>query len=347
MSAAPRFSIVVPVHDDQPWLGETIDSVRRQSRDDWELIVVDDGARDESIAVARELAEPRVRVLRAAHGGVLAARRSGLRAAAGSAIVFLDADDRLRRDALARFAAALDEAPDALVVYGDRVLADRDGRVFGSEHGALLAPRPSGDVLERLLARNFLSTPGQACIRTAALRDADEWRTELRRMGDWYVWCRLACRGPFAYIGRGPVLEYRLHASSMSRHFTTQDDEPPSIAELVPSIDAVFALPEVARRLPETRRARLRRRSEASAWAWKAQELLRAGRLRASRRYLLEALRRDPLQPVDLLCLALTLLGSVPAPARRWVGSFEPPPAPPRDAAGARRAGMDPGAHVE
>lgn len=347
MSALPRFSVVVPVHDGEPWLGEAIDSVRDQSRDDWELIVVDDGTRDESSAVARRLADPRVRVLRTEHAGVLAARRSGFHAAAGSAIVFLDADDRLRRDALERFAATLDDEPDALVVYGDRVLADRDGRVFGSEHGALLAPRPSGDVLERLLARNFLSTPGQACIRAPALRDADEWRTDLRRMTDWYVWCRIACRGPFVYVGRGPVLEYRLHASSMSRRFTAQGDGPPSIDELVPAIEAVFALPEVARRLPAERLARLRRRSEASAWAWKAQELLRAGRLQASRRYLLEALRRDPLQPVDLLCLALTLLGFVPAPARRWVGSFEPRPAPPRGAPDAPGAGMDPDARVE
>jgi len=323
MSARGRISVVVPVHDGAVWLGEAVESVRRQSYDAWELVVVDDGARDGSAEVAERVAavDTRVRLVRQANAGALAARRTGLRASSGAAVVFLDADDRLRPDALARFAAALDRRTDAIVVYGDRVLADRQGRVFGSERGALLAPRPSGDVLLRLLRRNFLSTPGQACVRVAALDDADSWPVDLHRMADWYVWCRLACRGAFAYVGRGPVLEYRMHGGSMSRRFTAVAEPRPTIAELLPAIDAAFALPEVVRRVPTPHRARLRRRSEASAFAWKAQELLRAGCLAASRRYLREALRRDPLQPVDVLCFCLTLSG-VPALVRPWVGGF-------------------------
>jgi hypothetical protein len=223
------------------------------------------------------------------------------------------------RDGSAKIAARIAD-PRAGVAYGDRVLVDRHGRLIGSERGALLAARPSGDVLGALLARNFLSTPGQACIRVDALGDAAQWDVGLRRMSDWYPWCRIASHTAFGYIGRGPVVEYRIHKRSMSRSFTSDSVLPPGIEELRPAIDAVFALPEVARRFPAERFARLRTRSEASAYAWKAQDLLRAGRFAESRRYLLEALRRHPTQPVDLLCLVLASLGFVPPGVRRFVG---------------------------
>jgi glycosyltransferase involved in cell wall biosynthesis len=316
----PGFSIVVPVHDGARWLRETVRSVVAQTRGDWELIVVDDGSSDGSAAIAARSGDRRVQVIRQDNAGAFAARRRGLAAAHGASIVFLDADDRLRPDALERFARASTRAPEASVVYGDRVLVDDSGRSFGAERGALLAARPSGDVLEQLLRRNFLSTPGQACIRGAALGDADQWPTDLRRMSDWYLWCRLACAGTFAYCGRGAVVEYRLHASSMSRSFTADDPTATHIAELQPAIAAVFALPAIEARFAPGRLAALHRRSVASAYAWKAQELLRAGRFAASRRYLLAALRRYPAQPVDLLCLVLALLSFHPPLVGRWVG---------------------------
>jgi glycosyltransferase involved in cell wall biosynthesis len=321
MSAPPHFSVVVPVRNGARWLPEALASVARQTREDWELIVVDDGSTDESAALARCLADARVTVLQQENAGPLAARRRGLGCARGEAVVFLDADDRLRPDALARFATAFDRAPRAAVVYGDRVLVDAEGRVFGSERGALLAARPSGDVLERLLRRNFMSTPGQACIRRHALADAAEWHTELRGMSDWYVWCRIASRGgPFAYCGRGPVIEYRLHAQSMSRRFTGSAPATPDIADVEPAIAAVYALPEVQSRFAPAKLAALRRSTEASAYAWRAQELLRAGRFTSSRRFLLEALRRHPAQPVDLLCLLIALLRFHPPGTARWIG---------------------------
>jgi glycosyltransferase involved in cell wall biosynthesis len=319
--SAPRFSVVVPVRNGARWLPEALASVDRQTRADWELIVVDDGSTDDSAALARGMADARVTVIQQDNAGPLAARRRGLDRARGAAVVFLDADDRLRPDALARFARTLDRVPDAALVYGDRVLADAGGHVFGSERGALLAARPSGDVLEHLLRRNFMSTPGQACIRTHALHDAHEWRTDLRGMSDWYVWCRLASRGkPFVYCGRGPVIEYRLHGDSMSRRFTRSDLAHADIADVEPAIAAVYALPEVQRRFTPAKLAALRRRSEASAYAWRAQELLRAGRFASSRRFLLQALRRQPAQPVDLLCLLVTLLRFHPPGTERWIG---------------------------
>lgn len=324
---APRISVVVPVFDGARFVAEAVASVRTQTTPAWELVVVDDGSTDDSASCVARERDSRVRLLRQENAGVLAARAAGIAAARGESVVLLDADDRLRPDALERFGEALDRAPEADVVYGDRVLADAEGRVIGDERGALLCPRPEGDVLERLLSRNFISTPGQACIRARALADASEWPADLRRMGDWYAWCRIATRGAFRYVGRGPVVEYRLHRDGLSRRFTAGACLPPAIDELLPAIDAVFALPGVVGRFPERRRRALRRRCEASAYAWKAQELLRAALFRESRAYLLRALRRHPAAPVDLLCLALALVGFFPPGVRRWIGQVAAEPA--------------------
>lgn len=316
MKPAASFAVVVPVWNGARYVADAIRSVQSQTLRDWTLLVVDDGSTDDSAVVAESTGAPVLR--RPTNDGVLAARRDGFRATSSDAVVFLDADDKLRPDALARYAHAFDERPDTNVLYGDRVLTDHDGTPFGSERGALLAARPSGDVLRSLLRRCFLSTPSQVCIRRRALESLP-WRTDLRRMADWYLYCALALNERFLYVGRRPVVEYRLRPDSMARSMA--DDDTVGIEELRPALDAVFSLPDLAERLSERERARARRAAEASAFAWKGQEHLRRGDRAGSRAYLTEALRRNPASLTDALTWALTLLPRIPTALRPWVGT--------------------------
>ncbi|MEX0803551.1 MAG: glycosyltransferase family 2 protein [Candidatus Binatia bacterium] len=318
-----RFSVIVPIYNQARFVGETIRSVLGQSLCDWELIIVDDGSADEGANCARRVADPRLRVLRQENTGVMAARKRGLDASSGDAVVFLDGDDRLRPDALARFAHTFEMCPETGIAYGDRVLIDESGRLFGSERGAILNPRPSGDVLERLLARHFLSTPGQACIRRACLDRIAVWPVHVRRAADWVILSHVAATFPFIYVGRGPVVEYRMTAGSMARNLARTDETEVNICEVLPAIDAVFDAPPIARRFTAEDRARLRRLAKASAFAWKGQELLRARQWRPARAYFLEALKRGSRDPRDLLCLGLTVLRAFPPGTRRWTGAFK------------------------
>lgn len=320
MRRPPRFAVLVPVWNGARFVGQAIDSVRAQTLSDWDLVVVDDGSEDESARAAARRGARVVRLPR--NGGVLAARRAGLQATRSEAVVFLDGDDRLRPKALERFADALDRHPEASGVYGDRVLIEEDGRTFGSERGALLAARPSGDVLAVLLRRNFLSTPAQMCARRAALPPVETWDVGIRRMADWYLWCRLATSGGFQYIGRGPVVEYRLRRGSMARSLAAEDGGRTNIDELRPALDAVFSLPEIVERFTPDELRRLRRQAEASAYAWKGQELLRGGDLARSRVYLRAALRSEPFSVVDLMTLVLAMLPRTPEAVRPWVGTL-------------------------
>ncbi len=124
-----RFSIVTPAFDADRFLGRAIDSVRAQSRDDWEMIVVDDGSADSTLRIARDAAadEPRIRVLAQDNAGAAAARNHAVRHATGEWLVFLDADDALELGYLARVAETAAAISDVGVVGTNGVTRYPDG----------------------------------------------------------------------------------------------------------------------------------------------------------------------------------------------------------------------------
>src|SRR4051812_12341186 len=113
----PEVSVVVPAYNAARYLAQTLESVRAQTFTAWELIVIDDGSSDDTLAVAQEFArrDQRISACRQANAGVAAARNAGLREANREAwaIMFLDADDVLESDALANLRAALRANPAA------------------------------------------------------------------------------------------------------------------------------------------------------------------------------------------------------------------------------------------
>lgn len=101
-------SIVVPAYNAASFLKETIDSIKQQTVQEWELIVVNDGSSDNTSAIVREAADDRIILIEQTNVGVSAARNRGLMQAKGEYIVFLDADDLLAPDFLQVRKAALD-----------------------------------------------------------------------------------------------------------------------------------------------------------------------------------------------------------------------------------------------
>lgn len=88
-------SVIIPVYNVEAYLAECIDSVLAQSCTDWEAILVDDGATDSSGRICDEYAarDSRIRVIHRQNGGLPAARNTGLAAARGEYVYFLDSDD--------------------------------------------------------------------------------------------------------------------------------------------------------------------------------------------------------------------------------------------------------------
>ena len=122
----PLVSIVMPCYQNAQSLARTVSSIQAQTRKDWELIAVDDGSRDGTLAVLKNLAESelRMRVIHQENGGVSAARNTGMAAARGEWILFVDADDHLLAHALEHLLTLADEETD--IVCGAYEMRFRD-----------------------------------------------------------------------------------------------------------------------------------------------------------------------------------------------------------------------------
>lgn len=107
------FSVVIPVYNKEAYIKETIESVLNQEDEDYELILVDDGSTDNSMAIAESITSRKISIIRKPNGGVSSARNAGIRAAKGEYISFLDADDTWSPDYLKTIRGLVD-------LYGDQ-----------------------------------------------------------------------------------------------------------------------------------------------------------------------------------------------------------------------------------
>src|SRR3989441_7830895 len=112
----PVVSVVIPVYNGERYLADAIQSVLDQTYQNLEVIVVDDGSRDGSAAVAKRFGEA-IRYVHRANGGVCKARNTGIAVARGTYLAFLDQDDLWLPDKLAAQVAYLDSHPEVGAVY--------------------------------------------------------------------------------------------------------------------------------------------------------------------------------------------------------------------------------------
>ena len=112
-----KVSIIIPCYNSGAYLGACMDSVLAQTMEDFEAILIDDGSRDDTLAVAQDYAkrDARVRVLAQENRGVAAARNLGLEHARGEWITFVDSDDLLPTDALHTMLSGAGEDVDMVV----------------------------------------------------------------------------------------------------------------------------------------------------------------------------------------------------------------------------------------
>src|SRR5262245_23729785 len=111
MSRAPTVSIIIPCYNAEPWLAATLESALAQTWPAKEIILVNDGSRDGSLALARRFEARGGRVIDQPNAGASAARNHGLRIARGEFIQFLDADDLLSPGKIAAQVALLAQRP--------------------------------------------------------------------------------------------------------------------------------------------------------------------------------------------------------------------------------------------
>lgn len=119
-------SVVIPLYNKEPIIEKTLKSVLSQDYSDFEVVVVDDGSTDNSVALVESIGDPRIRLIKQENGGPSKARNTGVKNAKGNWILFIDADDEMLPETLNYFSSLISKVADAKIFLGE-VLFNKDG----------------------------------------------------------------------------------------------------------------------------------------------------------------------------------------------------------------------------
>lgn len=238
-----EFSVVIPARNAEGFIAETLASLRAQEAGEFEAIVIDDGSEDDTAMIVERVAaeDPRFRLITGSAKGVSTARNAGLEAARGEIVLFLDADDLLRPDALRRFASALAGATGSVAALGGVARIAADGRPLPGRDNRELAR--GADPLAALLAKNFIVNGGALAIRREAAAAAGGYDPAIAYGEDWEFWCRLLELGPIVIVPGSAVLDYRQIASGANYRARGS-----AFAWRVPCLEAIARRPSLRAR---------------------------------------------------------------------------------------------------
>jgi glycosyltransferase involved in cell wall biosynthesis len=213
----PLISVVIPAYNAEPYIADTVRSVLDQTCQDLEIIVVDDGSKDGTLAALAPFGD-RVRVHRQANGGVARARNTGVSLATGSWIAFLDADDLWLPHKLEQ-QLTCSAAP---MTYTDRFNIGARGDL--PELQSEVTRMHGGDVFTALLLECNFITNTSVMIRRELFESLGGFYTGLNGTEDWDLWIRVAERHQIGFIAE-PLVRYRFHEASISRNYERMSRE--------------------------------------------------------------------------------------------------------------------------
>lgn len=213
--AIARISVIIPTHDRPRLLLAALDSLAAQRRPPFEVVVVDDGSGPGTQAALAAWTPPpglQLRCLRQDNAGPARARNRGAVASRGDALLFMDDDDVMAPEALARLAAALEPAPPrALAMASHALLHWRNGTYVRESPAVAPDACPPADRLAAMVAGHWFVPVHGYLFTRAALAAIGPWEPALSSQEDDEFLLRAALRGvDFVAAPRALVL-YRQH----------------------------------------------------------------------------------------------------------------------------------------
>lgn len=164
----PFFSIVIPVYNVEKYLDQCVQSVLKQEFTDYEVILVDDGSTDSSGSMCDQFAEKHINimVIHKVNGGASDARNTGIRAAKGEYVLFLDSDDYIAEGSLSCIARRIEKSKKPDVVFLEATKFFPDGSILPLNDGICFEAvdgKTHREVLQHVASRP--KYPGSACTK--------------------------------------------------------------------------------------------------------------------------------------------------------------------------------------
>lgn len=209
---SPLVTVYIPCHNYGRYLLEAVNSVINQLYSNWELIIIDDGSTDETLAIARQLLisnQAKISLIENSQPkGLQRIANRVLTQAKGKYIIRLDADDFFAESALLLMVWKLESNPSLGLVYGDFYYVNTLGKIIGTE-------RSHKDLIH---GKDAHLPPHGACtmVNVRALKSVGGYSENINAQDGWELWYKLMGRVGVARL-EAPLFYYRQHDDSLSR----------------------------------------------------------------------------------------------------------------------------------
>lgn len=215
----PKLSVIIPAYNSARSIGETIESVLRQTFTDWEIVVIDDGSQDDTVKVVLAFNDSRIRLFSFQNGGLPTARNRGFEKSRGKYICFLDADDLWHPAKLERQYLSLINNQEAGCSYTGEYLFSGQASVESLQSEAEAKPllaAPSGNIFLEVIKKNPVASGGSNyMIARSAFEEIEGFNEQLTSCEDWDFAIRLSQKYHFVSVPERLVF-YRCGGHSMS-----------------------------------------------------------------------------------------------------------------------------------
>jgi glycosyltransferase involved in cell wall biosynthesis len=210
--STPTVTVVMPAYNAARTIRDSLASIQQQTMHDLEVIVIDDGSSDATMAIVEEFrGSLDLTLLRQQNKGPSAARNAGIRKARGRYCSFLDADDLMLPQLLEKQRAMLDADPGMGMVITNISTFSEQKKDTGTRHWKF----PTAEkALDRLLEENFVTTSA-VMARTDRLLEAGLFPEDRRVAEDYELWMQLVSRSWMGIIDE-PLVKYRYTSGSLS-----------------------------------------------------------------------------------------------------------------------------------
>lgn len=216
-------SIIIPSYNHEAYIGHAIQSVMDQSYHNWELIIVDDGSKDNSLSVINKYSDERIHLITQENQGAHNAINRGLREAKGEYLAILNSDDLYEADRFKIMIAEMENNPTVEFSCSYIRVIDSKGKGLGTKEGwrnmepwvvphRELSFAATEDFKRNLLMSNFTSTTSNFLF-TRNLYEKIGGMRNLRFAHDWDFALRAAEVAECKIIDK-PLLKYRVHESN-------------------------------------------------------------------------------------------------------------------------------------
>jgi glycosyltransferase involved in cell wall biosynthesis len=238
----PLVSVIIPTYNRADLVRQALASVKAQTFRDFEIVVVDDGGADGTYEVLS--AESELRLLRHPRcQGVAAARNTGVAAARGEWLAFLDSDDLWLPDKLARQMSWLEGQPELLICQTDETWVRRGVRV----NKPAAHRKVAGQIFLPSLARCMIS-PSAVMLHRRLLQDHGAFDAALPAAEDYDLWLRLTWRYEVGLVDEPLVIKRGGHPDQLSRQWGIDRFRIRALVKLLADPDLPGAYGRAARR---------------------------------------------------------------------------------------------------